>query len=346
VPTTEKNENARGVQVISGQATREVFRAALTTALVFIVATRVPVPVVGIFMIPLPALYYRLKLGRQMALAATAGAVILWRLVLGVAGADLFVFLEQLVLGLVLGECLDSGLSIEKAVGISAGAALAAGVGILFYYAQDTGVGLKEFISTHITADLNLYRDFFRDSYKDMGVPQESLETLSIALDHARYILIRTLPGLWAAMALVGAWACLLMARPWLRAGKLAMPALESLNRWKAPEPLVWGLIGCGILMLIPSSDLRIVGVNGLYIVLTAYFFQGIAIVSHQFEKRRVPRILRWFLYSLILIVLWQPILFFVMFQPLLFFVIGLGIFDMWLDIRRLKQPTETNGVS
>jgi uncharacterized protein YybS (DUF2232 family) len=79
----------------------------------------------------------------------------------------------------------------------------------------------------------------------------------------------------------------------------------------------------------------RFVGLNGLFVVLSAYFFQGVAIMSHQFGKKGVPGILRWFLYSLIVL---QPYV--------LFFVIGLGIFDMWLDMRRLKQPKETNGVS
>jgi uncharacterized protein YybS (DUF2232 family) len=298
-------------------------------ALVFIVAAGVPV--LGLFMVPLPALYYRLKLGRNLALAATAVAAILWGVVLKATGADLFVFIEQLVLGMVLGECLARGLSAEKAVGISACAAVAAGTAILFYYAQNAGVGLMDFISAHVTASLNLYRDI----YKNMGIPQESLRTLSAALDDARYIVIRTFPGLWAATAFFGAWACLLMVRPWLRAGQLMLPALESLNRWVAPEALIWGVIACGILMLVPHTSVRFVGLNGLFVVLSAYFFQGVAIMSHQFGKKGVPGILRWFLYSLIVL---QPYV--------LFFVIGLGIFDMWLDMRRLKQPKETNGVS
>lgn len=312
-----------------GQISRQILRAGLTMTLVFIVAAGVPV--LGLFMVPLPALYYRLKLGRYGALAATLGAAILWVILLKAGGADRFVFLEQLVLGMGLGECLDRGPSIERAVCVSAFVTVAFGMGMLLCYAHDAGVGVMDFVSTHVTADMTLYKKL----YKDMGMSPESLQALSAALDDVRYVVLRTLPGLWAAMALFGAWACLLMARPWLRAGQLMRPGLESLNRWVAPEGLIWGLIGCGILMLVPHGGVRLLGANGLLVVLPAYFFQGIAIISHQFEKKSVPGILRWFLYSLVVL---QPYA--------LFFVIGLGIFDMWLDIRRLKQPKETSGVS
>jgi uncharacterized protein YybS (DUF2232 family) len=58
---------------------------------------------------------------------------------------------------------------------------------------------------------------------------------------------------------------------------------------------------------------------------MTIYFFQGIAIVSYYFEKKRFPRILRVFLYALIALQ-----------QFLLLLIVGLGFFDIWLNIRRL----------
>ena len=69
---------------------------------------------------------------------------------------------------------------------------------------------------------------------------------------------------------------------------------------------------------------------NGLLILLTVYFFQGIAIVSYFFEKKRFPRLLRLLLYSLIAVQ-----------QILLLFVIGLGIFDMWLNFRKIGSSAE-----
>ncbi|MBW2176623.1 MAG: DUF2232 domain-containing protein, partial [Deltaproteobacteria bacterium] len=57
------------------------------------------------------------------------------------------------------------------------------------------------------------------------------------------------------------------------------------------------------------------------------YFLQGIAVVSYYFEKKRFPRALRLFLYSLIALQ-----------QILLLLIIGLGLFDMWLNFRKLNS--------
>ena len=68
------------------------------------------------------------------------------------------------------------------------------------------------------------------------------------------------------------------------------------------------------------------IGMNGVIVLMTVYFFQGIAIVSFFFEKKQLPVALRFILYSLIAIQ-----------QLLLLVVIGCGFFDMWLNFRKLE---------
>ena len=68
-----------------------------------------------------------------------------------------------------------------------------------------------------------------------------------------------------------------------------------------------------------------------IYLLLIAapiYFFQGIAIVAFYFDKKNLPRPLRVFLYSLIALQ-----------QFLLLIIIGIGFFDVWLDLRKLNKP-------
>jgi uncharacterized protein YybS (DUF2232 family) len=117
------------------------------------------------------------------------------------------------------------------------------------------------------------------------------------------------------------------MARSLLKRRGLFFPAFGVLNLWKAPDSLVWVLIGCGGLLMLPGSTLKIIGVNGLLVLLMIYFFQGIAIVSFFFEKKQFPRLLRIFFYSLIAIQ-----------QIVLLVVIGLGLFDIWLNFRKIKS--------
>ncbi|MCP4670460.1 MAG: DUF2232 domain-containing protein, partial [Desulfobacula sp.] len=59
------------------------------------------------------------------------------------------------------------------------------------------------------------------------------------------------------------------------------------------------------------------------------YFFQGIAIVSFLFTKKRAPFALRFFLYILIAI---QPFF--------MFLVIGMGLFDTWFNFRKLDTAS------
>ncbi len=79
-------------------------------------------------------------------------------------------------------------------------------------------------------------------------------------------------------------------------------------------------------MLLIPKISLKLLGTNGLLILMTIYFFQGIAIVAFFFDKKQLPRFLRIVLYSLIAVQ-----------QLLLLVVIGLGFFDVWLNFRKLK---------
>ena len=162
--------------------------------------------------------------------------------------------------------------------------------------------------------------------YEKMEVSQENIYLISNSLDQIQYVLVRIIPALVIASILFVSWTSLLLAKPILKAGKLFYPDFGTLNLWKAPDFLVWGVVVSGAMLLLPDRDLKIVGLNGLLVLMIIYFFQGIAIVSFYFEKKRFPRILRVFLYTLIGLQ-----------QLVLFLVIGLGFFDMWLNFRKFE---------
>lgn len=317
---------------VKGDAPKQILLGIVVTASIFAAAVTIPVfGAVAILLIPLPVLFYRLKLGRRAGAIVPAVAFLLWLAMIGEVTADLFIYFEQLVLGFTLGEFLDRRLSLEKIVGYAAGVVLLVAGGALVVYSSASGIGIGKLLTDYMADSLTIYREV----YKDLGMPDENLKALSSAFDYIQYVLVRLMPGLSAAAALFGAWICLLFTRPLSKIGHMPEMALGSLNQWKAPELLVWGVIGCGGMMVIPDTGFKLVGLNGLIVLLQIYFFQGIAIVSFYFDKKKLPRALRWFLFSFIALQIY-----------VLVFVIGLGVFDMWLDFRKLKQPTETNGVS
>jgi uncharacterized protein YybS (DUF2232 family) len=104
--------------------------------------------------------------------------------------------------------------------------------------------------------------------------------------------------------------------------------SLASPREWKAPEFLIWGLIVSGFVMFIPGVELfRTLAANLLLVFGACYFFQGLAIIAFYLNKNKIPRFVRGVVY-----------LFIVFQQIFTLLVVGLGLFDLWVDFRRLRK--------
>ncbi|MBN1931483.1 MAG: YybS family protein [Desulfobacterales bacterium] len=291
----------------------------------FIFAISIYTPIFGFFsslFIPLPIIFYRLKLGRKKGFIVAVAMMIIMIIMLGKISVDLLFFGELLILGFALGELIEMNLSIERTFLYACGTVLLIGIVGLFFYSNMAGTGISALISAYVAKNL----EFSMTLYKNIGVSEENIHAVSNTLENIRYILVGILPALVTALIFFIAWINLLLAKPLLRSTSLLYPDFGSLKLWKAPEFLVWIVIGCGLLLLLQETTFRVIGLNGLIILMTIYFFEGIAIVSFYFEKKRFPRMLRFCLYSLIALQ-----------QVLLFVVVGLGFFDIWLNFRKLE---------
>ncbi len=312
------------VQPASNGHPKETVSGTAVTVLAFLAA--VYLPVVGLIcLLALPGIvfYYRAKLGRGNGLIVpgVTGAVML--LVFGGLTPDLLIVSSLLLLGFVLSELAEQRLTIEETIGYACGIVFVSGLLGVLLYGNLTGTALVPLISAYIAKNLELSLMV----YRDMGMPAERVEAVSASLDTIRFILVRLLPALYAAGILIVAWMTVLLVRRLMRQQELGFPDFGHLNQWQAPDILVWGVIGSGLLLLLPATALKIVGGNVLIVLATIYFFQGMAIASFYFERKSLPTILKIFLYGLVFV--WQP---------LLIGVVGLGLFDMWGDFRRLKN--------
>ena len=305
---------------------KDIVTGVLITSLVFLVA--IFIPIVGFvvaLLIPLPILFYRSKLGR------TAGGIILMIsslvmiLLIGELSLDGLFFLELLLIGFVLGELIEFNLSIEKTILYASGCVFLSAFGGLLLFGILSGKGIAAMVSDYVAKNLELTLAL----YRNMGMSEETVQLISNSLDKIQYVLVRIIPALVTASTLLVVWASILLAEPILKNRSLFYPDFGRLNMWKAPEVLVWTVIGCGLALFLPNTTAKMIGLNGLIILMTVYFFQGIAIVSFYFEKKRFPRVIRIFLYTLIALQ-----------QLILLAVIGLGFFDLWVNFRRLSQPT------
>ncbi|MDM8522543.1 DUF2232 domain-containing protein [Desulfococcaceae bacterium HSG8] len=310
-------------QTIQGEISRSLARGIAITSL--IIAVAVYMPILGFFcslFVPLPILFYRSKLGRRAGAIIPLVSVVIMFLMLGRISIDILFFLELLLIGFVLSELLELNLSVEKTVLYTCCTVLMAGTFCLIFYSNVSQKGLSAMVSDYVTKNLELTMSV----YENMGMPEESIHVLSSSLEQIRYVLIRIIPALVVSFTLFVVWTTLLMAKPILKNRDIFYPEFGPLKLWKTPEILVWGVIGCGIMLLFPDKTFKILGLNGLLILMTIYFFGGIAILSFYFEKKNLPPMLRIILYSLIALQ-----------QVVLLIVIGLGFFDMWLNFRKLK---------
>ncbi|GBC59077.1 hypothetical protein DENIS_0007 [Desulfonema ishimotonii] len=312
---------------VQREVSKDILRGIALTTLIFIVSAYIPV--LGFFfslLIPLPTLFYRSKLGRNNGAIVPAVSAIIMALAIGRVSFEILFFTELLILGFVLAELLKKNLSVEKTVLYTCGAVISTGLFALMLYANLIGKGLAVLISDYIARNLEMALAL----YETLGMSPENIQVISDSLDVIHYMLVRLIPALAASSILFVTWVNLLMVRPLLKKERLFCPNYGPLKLWTVPEPLVWGVIGCGVMLLLPDRALKMFAVNGLIVLMTIYFFSGIAIVSYYFDKKRFPIALRFFLYSLIALQ-----------QVALFMVIGLGFFDMWLNLRKLETKKE-----
>jgi len=243
-------------------------------------------------------------------------------IILGGFTFDVFFFIELLLIGFVLSELIELKLSIEKTFIYACIVVLSSSILVVLFYSNITGIQVGSLVSTYIVKNLELTLEL----YKNMGMPEENIHMISSSMESFQYVLIRIFPALAIASTLFIIWTSLMLAKPLLKTKNLFYTDFGQLNLWKTPEYLVWIAIACGILLLIPDKAVRLMGINGIIILMTIYFFQGMAIVSFYFAKKQFPRLLRFFLYSLIAI--WQVIL---------LIVVILGFFDIWFNFRKLE---------
>ena len=245
-------------------------------------------------------------------------------LLLAVAGKELaliygiLAFMTVLLFGL-----LGRLRSIELLVAGIAGTIFILTCGVLFYFYGSWSALVQDL---HRSLDENLMAAL--RVHEKMGFPKDSLDLLKERIPQVVQTTLQFLPGLlFVGLALTVLVNIVFLCRrfPARRAQWLSA---ENFREWKGPEPMVWGLIACGFVLFIPGLQfLRIFAFNILLVIGAAYFIQGLAIIAYFFHKNNVPRFLRGLTYVLIAFE-----------QIFTLLVVGLGLFDLWGDFRRLGK--------
>jgi uncharacterized protein YybS (DUF2232 family) len=304
------------------EVTSKFFLALTATLLLFV--SGVMVPPAGIILLPLvpqPVLAFGIRHG----LAWSAGLLFLATVLLLIfAGEELaFIYgIFALMAGLLLG-LLGRHRSIEFLVaGVAAALFTAAGGLLLYLYGSWTAM-MEDFRASLIQNLATAVR-----MQEKMGFSQDSLALLEERGPHIVEIILQLLPSLlFISFGLTVLVNIVLLCRRFPDR-RFAWLSCKDLREWKGPEPMVWGLIACGFALFIPGLEaLRLLVINILLVIAACYFAQGLAVVAYLFQKNNVPRFLRGITYTLI-----------VFQQIFTVMVVGVGLFDLWGDFRRLGK--------
>jgi uncharacterized protein YybS (DUF2232 family) len=304
-----------------------MLRAALMAAALFLAAGAVPlIGSAAMLFAPAPILIF--ALGRPKVTARTAVPIaVAAALITAAAGwqAGLGYLATMGLATAMIVVMIERGNPFELIVATVGGAMLIAAA-VIALIAAGGPTGLVNAMQSDLAAGMMHGQELYRTLGLPSAVPAETQsEILNLTL--------RLSPAL---AALLAAFTVLVNLRLfWRWTGKQRVPYVlfGDLVRWSAPEWLVWALIASGFGLLAPWRPLDDVALNAFICVAAVYFCQGLAIMAFYFQMLSVPTIVRAIIYFITLV------------QPVVAGVVCLaGVFDMWIDFRRLKPSNPETG--
>ena len=300
----------------------------LVFALLFVLVVIPPLGALVGILSPFPLVFIFLQRGKQVAFVLmTLIFGVLWFLV-GQNQALLFMA-EYAVMALVLGEMVRARFPGDWCIGASS--LISGGLSILLLIAllgnQDTTV--KEFFENQI-------RTHFAQSFEAFGSVGENkaeIEEMKAFFEKTVVGFASSYPSFVFVGSLISAIANYGLLR--LVWGRIYGPGLFSegtFAEWICPENLVWGFIAACLALFLGHGLIADIGLNLFVVMMVIYFAQGMSIVIHFFKTRKVPVFLNFIFFILIFA---QPIL--------IGLIAGLGVFDIWVDFRKIRNslPSE-----
>jgi uncharacterized protein YybS (DUF2232 family) len=304
-----------------------MIRAAALAGALFLAGGAIPI-VGGVAMLFAPTPILIFAVGRPGPMVRAAVAVVLAALLV-TAGAGAMAGGGYLVTfglaTLIITWMIQQRRPFELIVAAAAGSILVAAAAAALL-ATGSPDALAHAMETSLAAGLTHGEQL----YRALGMPSV------VPADTRSEILGLTIRLSPALATLLAALCVLLNLRVfWRWSGKQRLPYLlfGDLLRWSAPEWLIWGLIATGFGMLVPIAPVSDIALNAFLCVAAVYFCQGLAVMAFYFQMLAVPSIVRGVIYFVSVV------------QPVVAAIVCIaGVFDMWIDFRRLKPPSQEAG--
>ena len=311
---------------------REVAVPTISSIVLFAAAIFLP-PLGILFSIfcPIPIILAYLYRGKKIGLTCLISITMIILLFINVHLSLVF-FVEYGLVAVVMAESIRRNYSVDKIVVFSVGISLLLGGMLIYLFLIAKDINLISFlveqIKQSVESSINIYRK--------MGASNSKIENINLYSEKLISAFISSIPAWMAVSSSIGVLLNYMLAKKIWNTyfGESYYFESTDFEKWSANEYLIWLLIFSGIMLLVPVTSLNAIGLNLLIVSLLVYFYQGIAAVLFYMKKKTFPFFLKVIVYGLIIT---QPLL--------LLFVILLGVFDAWVDFRKLKYTGNNHNV-
>lgn len=308
------------------QAEKAFLPVAGLLALLFVAWFVPPLGTVAGLLTPVPLIFVYIQWGRRVGWVLLALAFGVLLTLLGPEQATLF-FTEYSVLAAVMAETIRFKLPFDQSILFSTLAGSGLSIILLFFIFTDRESTLTEFFEKQIETQIQQSMEALQSVEKKAA----DLKAMEEFAGQVSGVMARSYPAFITMGTLITAVINYYLVRfLW---GRINGPGLfhpGRFSQWTVPDPMVWAFIGSGGLCFFSEGILGTLGLNLFLLVLVVYFFQGLSILMHFLESRNVP-VFFWVLIFLVIVI-----------QPLLIgAAIGLGIFDSWLDFRKIRNKPD-----
>jgi uncharacterized protein YybS (DUF2232 family) len=287
------------------------------------------IPVLGLFfalLTPLPFLYYATRLGLRDGVKIAVVTLLFVGLLAKVAGSPQMIIscFESSLLGLILSELYRRRFTLGLIIVLGTCSVLIVSVLLLSLITSSDKTGFTEMNpDSHESRNEEMIQ-----AYRDLGINEdEAIQFQKIMED----IIPKIYPAMFILGTALSVSLIVFLSRPLFRFKDLPYPNFGPIDRWQAPELMVWGVIVTGFALFLTRGSIKLFAVNALIVMVSIYVFHGLSIAQFFLNKYHVPLLGRLGVYLLILI--------------LPYFLVTLaiaGLFDQWADFRKLNQKAVT----
>lgn len=166
------------------------------------------------------------------------------------------------------------------------------------------------------------------DVYRKLRIPEDQLARSEEMLRRAAAILVSLVPA-FQFLGMMAVFFLIYLASQGLLARLgLAIRPIVRFPLWKLSHWYVW-IFSAGLFaVLMPGASAQVAGRNILFVMVMAYFIQGLSVTQFLMVRRGLGLLMRLFIYGIGMIAV------------LPFFAAmttGIGLFDTWFDFRGLE---------